>query len=207
MSELEIIGFDEVGRGSLAGPLVIACVVGNNFKLKQKPQNIIIRDSKKMTRSQREKANLWIRQSFLFGIGSVKARLIDKIGLSATILEAASLAIQDLVKLNPMINLSEYLIFNDGNIPWFNKAKAVIGGDSKIPEIAMASIVAKVYRDQLMQDLDPIYPNWGFAAHVGYGTKQHISMIKQDGLIKNIHRVTFCDHLDSKSKIVFSTSR
>lgn len=190
-----ILGFDEVGRGPLAGPVVVSCVLQNlDVKI---PTHIIIKDSKKMTKIQREMSDRWIRQNYKYGIGKISATAIDQIGINQAIIKAANLALEELHK---KFSKTEYQIIIDGKDKWFPDCATVIKGEDKYQEIAMASIIAKVYRDNLMTNLKVEYPDWNFEKHVGYGTVKHREMIANHGLILGLHRKSFCRkiHLDSK---------
>lgn len=191
--EIPILGFDEVGRGCLAGPVIVACVLGNLKSINSKPKNIVIRDSKKMTSLQRKQANLWIVQNFAFGIGQTSSNLIDKIGINSATKLAAARAFKNFRTVFSIHD--DFQIINDGRELWFEEGSALIKGDSKIIEISLASIVAKVYRDNLMIKIGSKYPDWGFERHVGYGTEWHCKQIKKYGLIKKIHRSKFCKNL------------
>lgn len=186
-----IIGFDEVGRGSLAGPVVVSCVLGNRKILI--PNKVIIRDSKKMTKNQRERADIFIRKKFIFGIGKVEAREIDNIGINNSIKKAALLALNNLKSKTKINNNTEFWI--DGRDKWIAESKTLISGDNLIPEISMASIIAKVYRDNLMTKLNGKFPEYQFEKHVGYGTKFHREAILKYGMIEKIHRKSFCQKI------------
>ena len=193
-TQKSIMGFDEVGRGPLAGPVVVAAVCLKYQTIP--PKDIIIRDSKKMTVNQRMIANRWIVQNTYWGIGQVSATIIDTIGINSAIVQAAHTALTQIRQKAP---ISMYQIIIDGKDAWFKTAKTVIKGESKHQEIAMASIIAKHYRDQIMAKLDIKYPDWKFDHHVGYATKYHRTMIKQHGLIEEIHRTTFCQKIIQSS--------
>lgn len=191
-----IIGFDEVGRGPLAGPVVVGCVLVDEETAI--PDDIVIRDSKKMSVKQKEKANEWIRKNFNFGIGEVSAFEIDQKGINNAVRLAAFKALKNLEDKTE-IDFPQTELLIDGQDAWIKGSKAIIKGDDKITAISMASIVAKVYRDNLMIKLAQNYPGWGFEKHVGYGTKMHCQKIREFGLIKNIHRMSFCKKLVVKS--------
>lgn len=185
-----ILGFDEVGRGALAGPVVVGCVLGFEKKVIL-PSNIIVRDSKKMTKIQRKKTSDWILNNFSFGIGQVQASEIDKLGIVKATRLAAQRAMFSFQSSNN-IDISSFQIIVDGIENWFENCQTMIGGDGIVFELSMASIIAKVYRDNLMSKLSSKYLNWGFEKHVGYGTKYHQQMLKDNGLIKDFHRRSFC---------------
>jgi len=192
MANLEILGFDEVGRGCLAGPVVVGCVLGNRTNLFNKPEEIILKDSKKMSRNQRGKTSFWIGNNFAYGLGLSEAWEIDSIGIAGAVRMAAVRALAEIKHNFPEDCKGGYMLQNDGNQSWFDNCAAIIGGDNIVAEISMASIIAKVYRDNLIASLDLKYPGWKFKSHVGYGTAYHIDQIKKYGLLKGIHRISFC---------------
>lgn len=176
-----IAGVDEVGRGPLAGPVIAAAVILNI----QKPI-IGLKDSKKLSERKRQELSLVIQRDALFyAFGSASVEEIDQFN----ILQASLLAMKRAVE-----NLSVVpdQVFVDGQFcPNIHcPVQAIIKGDQKIPEISAASIIAKVYRDQLMLDFDVLYPHYHFAKHKGYPTKEHLEALKQFG-ISLIHRRSF----------------
>ena len=178
--ETPIIGVDEVGRGPLAGPVISAAIVLNKEKI---PEGI--NDSKKLSKKKREVINeeLISQHSFAIGIASVEE--IDKIN----ILQASLLAMKRAV-LN--LNIKPQTILVDGNkLPDLEyNMYPIIKGDSKSMSIAAASIIAKVYRDKLMQDLSLQYPGYYWEKNSGYGTKQHLLALDNLG-VTPIHRKSF----------------
>jgi ribonuclease HII len=176
-----IAGVDEAGRGPLAGPVVAAAVVF--------PRDLIIEhvdDSKKCTAKQREALfTLIMEQAICVGVGVVDHEVIDRIN----ILQATILAMRKSIE-----NLSiqpEYAIIDGNSFKHETlKFQNIIRGDETSFTIAAASIVAKVTRDRLMRDLDIQFPQYGFAQHKGYGTRQHIDAIRTYGLCE-IHRRSF----------------
>ena len=182
-----IAGVDEVGRGCLAGSVVAAaCILDLS-----KPLPPFLNDSKKLSAKRREKLDEEIRQTAVaYAIAEVEAEEIDRINILQATKKAMRLAIE---KLNPA---ADYLLLDavelkDVPIP----QKAIIGGDAVSASIAAASILAKTYRDRLMRELDAIYPEYGFAKHVGYGTKAHFEALRKYGACP-IHRRSFrgvCD--------------
>ncbi len=178
---MEIIaGVDEAGRGPLAGPVVAAAVIlPKNHKIDG------LADSKKLTPKKREKLIDEIKAVSQVGIGIVSHKTIDEINVLQGTYKAMRKALGRLSKkpekaLIDGFPLPDQVIKNEG----------VIGGDSKIESISAASIVAKVTRDQIMKDMDPIFPEYGFAQHKGYGTKQHMEALKKFKATP-IHRKTF----------------
>jgi ribonuclease HII len=178
--ETPIIGVDEVGRGPLAGPVISAAIILNKEKI---PEGI--NDSKKLSKKKREVINeeLISQHSFAIGIASVEE--IDKIN----ILQASLLAMKRAV-LN--LNIKPQTILVDGNkLPDLEyNMYPIIKGDSKSISIAAASIIAKVYRDKLMQDLSLQYPGYYWEKNSGYGTKQHLLALDNLG-VTPIHRKSF----------------
>lgn len=189
-----IIGIDEAGRGPLAGPVVAAAVAlrSNNFLS-------TIRDSKKITPRQRDKAFDEIYQNAYVGVGIVPEAIIDKINILQATFLAMNNAVKDIEGQIPS-SLKEQEDFSkniclliDGNsfkssVPY--AYKTVIKGDSKVFSIACASIIAKVMRDRIMCDYDKEFPVYGFKKHKGYPTAAHKQALREYGLSK-IHRRSF----------------
>lgn len=176
-----IAGTDEVGRGPLAGPVVAAAVI-----LPEGAELPGIKDSKKLTEAQRETLNVQIRQQAVaFAIVEVDEKTIDRIN----ILEASRLAMQKAI--SQLTQPADFVLV-DGlpNPQIMLPAQAIVKGDNKSISIAAASILAKVYRDHLMEALDVQYPGYGFAVHKGYPTEAHLQAIAQLGP-SPIHRMSF----------------
>ena len=191
-----IAGIDEAGRGPLAGPVVVACVV--------MPKDSMIEgvnDSKKVSEKKREKLFEEITKEALgYGIGIVSQEEIDKINILNATKEGLTLAINELEKdlqekkrkfEKPEIILVDALTKIDtDHIPY----RSIIKGDSKSYSIAAASIIAKVTRDRIMRQWDEVYPMYGFEKHKGYGTSAHITAIKEYGLCP-LHRRSFVKNI------------
>jgi ribonuclease HII len=185
------VGVDEVGRGSVFGPVFSAVVVLTK-KNKSLLKKFGVTDSKKLTPKKRK---LLLPKILLLssdhGIGQSSAREIDKLGIRV----ATELSmIRALKKLT--IEPSELLI--DGPLslrPWKGIQKNIISGDSKFIAIASASIIAKVSRDNLMERLGKKYSAYLIFKNKGYGTKEHFSIIKENG-ITNLHRKSFLKKLN-----------
>lgn len=176
-----VIGIDEVGRGCLAGPLCIAAV----FLLHDVPG---LRDSKLLSAKKRQKLATLIKQSGYVGLGWVPAEEIDVHGMGASLRIAAQRAIAQL----PDTVLRNHTIIIDGSIdllPSYN-ASTLVKADTFIQSVMAASIVAKVARDAFMQQYDNIYPHYGFASNVGYGTARHMKAITEHGG-SPLHRYSF----------------
>ena len=176
-----VIGIDEVGRGSIAGPLTVAAVVLPN-------QPIIggLNDSKQLSPAQREELAAIIKQrATAIGICHIPPHEIDQNGISAS-LKKAMLGALNACELEPD------LVLIDGNPMHIHpNERCIVKGDAKVACIAAASIVAKVTRDRLMVEADVNYPGYYFAQSKGYGSQQHIDAIKANGLT-DFHRHSFC---------------
>lgn len=177
-----IVGVDEAGRGPLCGPVVAAaCILPKGY------HNEHINDSKKLTEKKREIAyQEIINDALAYGVGIVDAKRIDEINIYQATKEAMSKAINQ-------INISYDLILTDAMKLENQKVEVVpiIKGDAKAESIAAASIIAKVTRDHMLEEMDRKYPQYGFISHKGYGTKKHIEAIKEFGIIKGFHRETY----------------
>ncbi|MGQ9897416.1 MAG: ribonuclease HII [Acidobacteriota bacterium] len=176
-----LAGADEVGRGAWAGPVVAAAVILN-------PEAIPtgLQDSKQLTPSQRKRLVPEIEAvAYSIGIGVVEAEVIDRIN----ILEATRQAVhQALAALSPQ---PEVLLLDALHLPTVPiPQQSVVRGDARSVSIAAASVIAKVYRDRLMEELDTHYPVYGFARHKGYGTAYHQEQLRCYGP-SPIHRLTF----------------
>jgi ribonuclease HII len=189
-----VVGLDEAGRGPLAGPVVAAAVsIIANCKLKN--ENLkSLRDSKKLTPKKREEfLKLIMRNPFIkWGIGKVSEKIIDKINIK----NAAELAMEKALKnLEKKIKKKADFLLIDGNHINSKKLKArnyklIVKGDEKVLSCAMASIIAKVTRDRIMEKYAKKFPKYGFEKHKGYATKFHLRMLKKYGPCK-IHRRSF----------------
>ncbi len=176
-----IVGVDEVGRGSLIGPVYAAAVILNKNVDKK-----ILKDSKKLSKKKRERINNYIKKNSVWAIGKANINEIEKYN----ILNASLLAMTRAIK---KIKKKPELVLIDGNkLPKINnlKMKSVIKGDQKIPEISAASIIAKVSRDKTITNLSKKYKKYYWNKNFGYGTKEHLNAIKRFGVTK-LHRKSF----------------
>ena len=176
-----VAGVDEVGRGSLIGPVYAAAVI-----LKKSINIKLLKDSKSLKKSQREILSKYIKQNSIWSIGRASVKEIEKINILHASLLAMKRAIIKLKK-------KPSLVLVDGNklpeIENYN-LKSVVKGDQKIPSISAASIVAKVTRDKMITNLGKKFKGYYWDQNNGYGTKQHLKAIKDLG-ITNQHRKTF----------------
>ncbi|MBA2334611.1 MAG: ribonuclease HII [Pyrinomonadaceae bacterium] len=177
-----IAGVDEVGRGCLAGPVVAAACILDSSKPLPKGLN----DSKKLTALQRESIAEELKEIILaYSIGQIDAEEIDRINILEATKKSMCLAIS---YLKPQ---ADYLLIDALQLKQiFIPQKAIIKGDAISASIAAASILAKTYRDNLMHEYDNVYPQYGFASHVGYGTKEHFNALRMHGHCP-LHRKTF----------------
>ena len=178
-----IAGIDEVGRGALAGPVVAGIVIFQKQNFDWIDQ---VNDSKLLSKAKREKLDYLIKENTLWSIGSVSNHVIDQIGIDASVSFAMDLAIKHL-------NIEPSILLVDGNVKLSNchlKYENIIKGDQKSISIAAASIIAKVYRDAYLLQLDKVFPSYAFASNVGYGTKKHLEALKSFGPT-TIHRNSF----------------
>lgn len=180
-----ICGVDEAGRGPLCGPVVAAAVILNKDAHLEG-----VNDSKKLSEKKREKLFDDIMQNAVaVGIGISDVEVIEEINILNATKEAMKEAINNL-----SIKPDFILIDGNQNISIDIDRKTIISGDALSESIAAASIIAKVTRDRMLREYDKEYPEYGFAKHKGYGTKQHIEAIKKYGLTK-IHRPSFCSKI------------
>ncbi len=217
-----LIGIDEVGRGPVAGPVTVCAVMINieNFNFDELIK-MGLRDSKKMTPTKREKISNFIKENFesnqvdkniaknlYFSVTHIEASVIDKIGIVPSIRKALEKSINNVTervvkndenkKPEDVFDLIQVLL--DGGLvapDIFKKQKTIIRGDNSEPVIALASILAKVDRDNLMVSLSKKYLLYGFEKHKGYGTMAHMKAIDKNGLNPE-HRLTFLTKRDKK---------
>jgi ribonuclease HII len=177
------IGVDEVGRGCLAGPLLVVAARAES----ELPPGL--RDSKLLSRRQREKILDLLSISCEWGEGWVKCSEIDRIGLSKALKLGAFRALKTLGAE------ADQEIVLDGSFNYlpkrYHSAKTVIKADNTVPIVSAASIIAKVRRDQYMVGLASRHPTYKFEHHVGYGTKAHMLALERYGAIKYVHRRSF----------------
>ena len=179
-----VCGIDEVGRGPLAGPVVAAAVI-----LPADHNILYLNDSKQLSAKKRERLyDEIMNQAVAVGVGMANEKVIDEINVLNADYEAMKQAISKL-DINPDILLNDAVKIPGVDIDQVS----IIKGDTLSASIAAASIVAKVTRDRLMVEYDDIYPGYGFARNMGYGTSEHIDALKKMGPCA-IHRRTFITH-------------
>ena len=174
-------GVDEVGRGSLIGPVYAAAVILNrsiNIKL--------LKDSKLVAKDKRKLLSNYIKKNSIWAVGKASVKEIDKIN----ILQASLLAMKRAIK--KLKKKPSHILIDGNKVPDLKNynLKAVIKGDQKIPSISAASIIAKVSRDKFITTLAKNNKGYGWNQNFGYGTKQHLKAIKKLGINKH-HRKTF----------------
>lgn len=186
---MAVLGIDEVGRGPWAGPLVAGAVV------LREPVNGL-RDSKKLTAKKRTVLDQEIRSHGFVGLGWVRPEEIDRLGMTSAVKLAMLRAVKDVHSQG-----GEYdKIVIDGSYNFLQLVRGLqcsdeaimtmVKADNTVPEVSAASIVAKVARDNYMKEIATEYPEYGFDAHVGYGTKVHHEALKQFGITPE-HRRSF----------------
>ena len=188
-----IAGIDEVGRGPLAGPVVTACVV-----MPYDDMLVGVFDSKKVTKKNRERLFEEIKNKAIsYSISVVNQNVIDEINILNATKECMTQSFKTL-NVEPDILLVDAVKLNI-----CENEKAIVKGDATSYVIACASILAKVYRDKLMEEYAKTYPNYDFENNVGYGTKKHVEAIKQYG-ITPIHRLSFLGKIigEEKCKVI-----
>ena len=176
-----IAGVDEVGRGSLIGPVYAAAVILKNSIDKKK-----LKDSKQLSKAKRENLEKYIKKNSYWAIASASLIEIEKLNILNASLLAMKRAIQKLKK-------KPTLVLIDGNkLPEMKnyQLKSIIKGDQKISEISAASIIAKVSRDRLITNLSKKFNKYSWSKNAGYGTKDHLIAIKKYG-VTHLHRKSF----------------
>ncbi|HET7529111.1 MAG TPA: ribonuclease HII [Candidatus Saccharimonadales bacterium] len=178
-----MIGVDEVGRGCLAGPLLVVAARAKS----ELPEGLS--DSKLLSRKRREEILNLLSICCEWGEGWVKCSEIDRLGLSKALKLGAARALKALGAAE-----TEEIIL-DGNFNYlprkYRGAQAVIKADNSLPIVSAASIIAKVSRDRFMLELAKKYPSYSFENHVGYGTKAHMLALQRYGALKYVHRQSF----------------
>jgi ribonuclease HII len=178
-----IVGCDEAGRGPLCGPVVCAsCILPQDY------HNEMINDSKKLTAKKRELLFEEIKKvAIAYDIVAIPPHEIDQINIYEASRKGMTMAINNL-SISPDYIITDCMpLFGFDGIPQENLVK----GDAKAQCVAAASILAKVTRDHLMDELDRQYPQYNFKKHKGYPTKEHLELINKYGIIEEIYRVSY----------------
>ena len=178
-----VIGCDEVGRGALCGPVMVAAVWFDPARL---PAELLARldDSKRLDAATREALTPLIRAHGRVALTAASCGLVDRINVRAATLDAMARAVARLGLSAPV------LVDGRDAVPGLDACRAVIGGDRSVPQIAAASIVAKTCRDRLMRVLGARHPAYAWEHNVGYGTAAHLAGLTAKGRSRH-HRVSF----------------
>jgi ribonuclease HII len=195
-----VVGVDEVGRGPLAGPVVAAAATILPYGSERRDEVLwrIVRDSKTLSPSQRDRAYAFILKRFVVGIGRMSVQTIDRVNILQASFLAMKSALADLRRKTRNVFGEEMfsksaMVLIDGNMEVPNvhwEQRAIVSGDSSVLSIAAASIVAKVVRDREMIALAKMYPKYGFDRHKGYGTREHMEALRRFGPLPE-HRTSF----------------
>ncbi|MBR2998353.1 ribonuclease HII, partial [Candidatus Saccharibacteria bacterium] len=186
---MAILGIDEVGRGPLAGPLVVGAVI---LPEEEREWFGELKDSKKLSAKKREALNEVILKEAFCGLGWVFACELDKVGIS----EALRLATRRAVKSVQGLHAPFSQIVIDGKVNFLKGTtlerfvSVMPKADNLVREVSAASIVAKVARDKYMMEISADFPEYGFEKHVGYGTAKHLAAIREFGICEE-HRKSF----------------
>ena len=186
---MTILGIDEVGRGPLAGPLVVGAVI---LPANEREWFTKLKDSKKLSTKKREELNELILKEATTGLGWVSATELDNIGISAALKLATKKAVQSVQTTHTAF--SQIVI--DGKVNFLSDTRlskyvsTMPKADNLVREVSAASIIAKVARDKYMVNLAKEFPEYGFDSHVGYGTAKHLAAIREYGITPE-HRQSF----------------
>ena len=183
-----IAGVDEVGRGSLVGPVYAAAVI-----LKRSINTKLLKDSKSLSSSKRKVLFQYIKKNSIWAIGKASLNEIEELN----ILNASLLAMKRAIK--KLRKKPSHVLIDGNKLPDVKnyRLKSIIKGDQKIPSISAASIIAKVTRDKIISDLGKKFRGYNWQKNFGYGTRQHLKAIKVLGITKH-HRKTFSPIKKSK---------
>ncbi len=179
-----MIGIDEVGRGALAGPLVVA----GCYFIENPGFTYGLNDSKLLSRKKREELDDLVKSNTMFKIVKISAGDVDKYGLTKSIKKAILQILKSMPKGMEIMMDGNHNFLK--NTKYFDLSKVEVKADQKHTCVMAASIIAKVERDRMMRELSTVYPEYGFENNVGYGTKKHLDAINVYGPTK-IHRKTF----------------
>jgi ribonuclease HII len=180
LPDMVVAGCDEAGRGPLCGPVVAAAVIFQDTK--RDIRNVIINDSKKMTRAQRETSYDWLVKNTIWAVGQCSPREIDEMN----ILRASLLAMRRAIAALPQS--PDYILVDGNKMPDGIVGRAIVKGDGKSLSIAAASIIAKVTRDRIMSKLAEQCPQYGWDKNAGYPTAAHLAAVKKYGINEHYRR-------------------
>lgn len=207
-----VVGIDEVGRGALAGPVVVAAaaIIGRPGAIPPRKLGLgALKDSKKLSMQQREAwyAYFAVHPNIVFAVARVYPRQIEKRNISSAANLAARRAFKKVLMREKLMKNMWLAAFSENTMPVFldgglylgsrawqtaniRNAKTIVKADEKIAAVKIASIIAKVHRDRFMVKLAKQYPAYGFEIHKGYGTQRHLGALKKYGSSES-HRATF----------------
>ena len=187
-----VVGIDEVGRGALAGPVVVGAVVvvpGADFPDLSRIFPKGLKDSKAATKTQRQAVSDFVRLNLLFGLGEVSAKEVDALGLTAALTKAAGLALDEIFKTTRSCTVhADAGLFHPYETEIVTKRS--VKADETIIPVLLASHLAKVFRDTYMKELAQEHPYYGWETNVGYGTKAHMQALREHGATAQ-HRQSF----------------
>jgi ribonuclease HII len=181
-----VAGIDEVGRGPIAGPVVAAAVVLPDLDGFTHDDLALVRDSKTLSPSQRERAAALVREmAIAVGVGEASSEEIDRVGIAPATRQAMRRALECLAER------PSHLLIDAFPLDWrLTPCTPIIKGDALCTAIAAASVVAKVHRDAIMRELDARYPGYGLAGHKGYASAEHLAAVASLGPSPT-HRMSF----------------
>lgn len=181
---LNIIGIDEVGRGSLSGPLTVAAVC-----LPLEPRVSGLNDSKKLSAARRELLSVQIlKTASSYCIVDIAPAEIDCMGIVSAVRSGMIQALAGVIK---HIGEPDFVLIDGVPVHIHSAERAIVKGDGKVASIAAASIIAKVHRDAFMVAMSEHHPSYGWESNKGYGSAAHIAALKEEGLTP-LHRRSFC---------------
>lgn len=190
------VGVDEAGRGALAGPVTVAaCIMPHGFS------HPLIKDSKLLNEAQRKEAReIVLENAIAYTVEHVGIDVIENTNILRATLEGMRIALAKTCQKQPF----NFILVDGDQFHGFDGKpfKTIVGGDNKYSSIAAASILAKTERDLLMKTLDEETPGYGWNSNKGYGTKQHITAIKESGA-SEYHRPSFISHLLTTTNSLF----
>ena len=178
-----IVGLDEAGRGCLLGPVVAAAVV-----LPKDFSHPLINDSKQLNEKQREEAFKVIKENAIaYAIGMIEPEEIDKINILEASRKAMTIALKQIPTDKYDLIITDYMKLPEAT----KEVIAIPHGDARSLSVAAASIIAKVTRDHICNELEKKYPNFKISTHKGYGTKLHLEELEKYGPVKGLHRFSY----------------